>query len=185
MEIEETARRYTYTDYMSWNDGNRYELIDGVIYMMTPAPSWEHQSISGELYKQLAVFLTGKNCKVFSSPFDVRLNADSGDDNVIQPDIVVICDRSKLAGTGYNGVPDMVIEILSPSTENRDKTLKYDKYLQAGVREYWIVDPDGKTVSVNVLENGKYATSVYTEEDIAPVHVLEGCLINMGEVFGE
>ena len=183
IKVKETAQKYTYADYIKWDDDNRCELIDGVIYTMTPAPTWEHQSVSGELYKQLAIFLTGKKCKVFSAPFDVRLNADSGDDNVVQPDVVVVCDRSKLAGTGYNGVPDMIIEILSPSTSRKDKILKFNKYLQAGVREYWIVDPDYKIVSVYVLKNGKYVTAAYSDTDIIPVQVLEGCVIDMKEVF--
>ena len=176
-------QRYKYDDYCSWDDGQRWELIDGVAYAMSPGPSWEHQDISGKLYLQIANFLKGKPCKVFYAAFDVRLNADSGDDTVLQPDIVVICDRSIIGGTGCKGVPDMVAEIISPSTARRDRLVKLQIYQKAGVREYWIVDPESKTVSVHLLENGKYTISAYGDEDSAPVHVLEGCLINLAEVF--
>ena len=180
--VSEANKRYTYEDYAAWDDDVRYELIDGVAYMLA-APVWEHQSLGGEIFKQLAVFLTGKTCKAFYAPFDVRLNADQGDDTVVQPDVVVICDRSKLSKTGCIGAPDLVIEILSPSTSSRDKVLKFKKYLQAGVREYWIVDPDSKTVSVNVLDNRGYIAYAYAEDDKIFVHVLEGCVIDLKSVF--
>ena len=105
------------------------------------------------------------------------------DDTVVQPDLVVICDHSKLSGTGCVGAPDMVIEILSPSTARNDRTLKFDIYRRSGVREYWIVDPDTKTVSVHVLKSGEYVTRAYTDADSVAVHVLEGCTINLADVF--
>ena len=177
-------RHYTYADYACWPGDVRYELIDGIAYLQA-APAWEHQGISRELLLQLGNFLRGKPCKVFSAPFDVRLNASKDDDTVLQPDLVVICDRSKLSGTGCAGVPDMVIEILSPSSAGRDRFLKFNKYLQAGVREYWIVDPDSKTVSAHVLKEGEYVARAYGETDDAPVHILEGCVIHMPDVFAE
>ena len=181
--LQKEKMRYTYADYCSWNDGKRWELIDGVSYLMSPAPSWKHQDVSGHLNRLIGSFLVNKPCKVFHAPFDVRLNAAAGDDTVVQPDLVVICDRAKLSGTGCVGVPDMVIEILSPSTSSWDKVVKFNKYLEAGVREYWIVDPDSKTVSVHLLDNGRYYATNYADTDIAPVHVLEGCMINLSDVF--
>ena len=175
-------KRYTYDDYLTWDNETRCELIDGVIYMLS-APAWEHQDVGGAIFKQLANFLTGKSCKVFYAPFDVRLNADEGNDTVVQPDIVIICDRSKLIGTGCVGTPDMVVEILSPSTSTMDRVVKFNKYLQFGVREYWIVDLESKSVSAHVLENGKYTTSAYGVADTPPVHILDGCQINLSEVF--
>jgi len=174
---------YTYDDYCTWEDGERWELIDGVAYAMSPAPTWRHQKVSVKLLAQLLEFLRDKPCEVFHAPFDVRLNAEAGDDTVVQPDIVVICDRSKLSGTGCIGAPDMVIEIISPSTAKHDRILKLNVYRRAGVREYWIVDPDTKTVSVHVLENGRYYISRHSDEDTVDVTVLEGCAISLSEVF--
>ena len=186
MEALQLEEHYcTYADYRKWDDGERWELVDGKAYAMYPAPSWKHQGILGELHGQIRNYLKGKPCKVFVAPFDVRLNADAGDDTVVQPDIVVICDRTKIGGTGCVGTPDMVIEILSPSTSAHDRIIKYKLYLQYGVREYWIVDPDDKSVTAHVLDNGRYYTSAYADSDIAPVHVLEGCKINLTEVFEE
>ena len=183
MEALKLEDRYTYSDYCKWDDSERLELIDGVPYAMSPAPSWRHQDVSVGFIYQLRSFLAGKPCKVFAAPFDVRLNADAGDDTVVQPDIVVICDRSKITGTGCVGAPDMAIEILSPSTESRDTLVKFKLYMNAGVREYWIVDPDKKTVAAHVLDSGRFYVSHYSETDTAPVHVLEGCDINLSEVF--
>ena len=182
MATTQPNKHYTYADYTGWDDGVRYELIEGVPYMIN-APSWEHQFISASLITQINTFLKGHPCMVFAAPFDVRLNADKNDDTVFQPDLVVICDRSKLSGTGCMGSPDMVIEILSPSSVRHDRLVKFQHYQNAGVREYWIVDPENKIVSVHILENGKYITNAYGDTDAVPVHVLDGCQVNMGDVF--
>ena len=185
MPLLQEEQRYTYADYCTWDDNERWELIEGVPYAMSPAPAWRHQGISRELSYQLTDFLKGKPCKVFAAPFDVRLNADDEDDTVVQPDIVVICDRSKLSGTGCKGVPDMIIEILSPSTAQRDKWIKFNLYQRAGVREYWIVDPDSKMVTVHVLRDGVYTTAAYGDTGAAPVNALPGCEINLEDVFAQ
>ena len=177
------GKRYTYEDYYNWEDGIRYELIDGQAYLMEPAPGYGHQDISVQLTRIFSNYLEGKPGKVFHAPFDVRLNFDTGDNTVLQPDIVVFLDRSKLAGTGSLGAPDMVIEILSPSTSRRDRVTKYNQYLQAGVKEYWIVDPKAKTVSANILDDGRYLCTDYAKPDVAPVRILEGCMIKLAEVF--
>jgi Uma2 family endonuclease len=144
------------------------------------------------LSTQLNNFLKGKSCEanlrqgeVLAAPCDVRLNAEDGDNTVVQPDILVVCDEAKLSEKGCQGAPDLVVEILSPSSESHDKVLKFNKYLQAGVREYWIVSPDSKTVSVFVLENGKYIASAYSLEDTLPSYVLEGCMIPLADIFPE
>jgi len=176
---------YTYEDYCTWGDETRWELIHGVPYAMAPAPSSGHQDVSGNLFYKIKGFLSGKPCKIFSAPFDVRLDATGADDTVCQPDLTIICDRSKIDMKGCKGVPDMVIEIVSPSTARHDRLIKYNLYRQFGVREYWIVDPESKNVSVNLLENGRYFGMVYGETDTAPVGVLPGCEIDLQDVFAE
>ena len=140
--------------------------------------------IFGNLYRQLAIFLDDKPCEVFIAPVDVCLNAaGDGDDDVFQPDIMVVCDHEKITEKYINGAPDMVIEILSPSTAMRDRLLKFNKYQRSGVREYWIVDPDYKTVQVHILESGRYFTTSYGESSNVPVFVLEGCEISLPDVY--
>ena len=189
MEVNEAVRKYkpderfVYSDYASWDDENRYELIDGRAYMMS-APSVTHQRVLGELHRQFANFLVGKTCEVFLAPFDVCLNAKGDDDDtVVQPDIVVICDQSKLDRKRCNGAPDMVIEIVSPSSSRHDRMTKLNKYLQTGVREYWIADPDDNGVVVYILENGKYVATAYEGVASIPVTVLDGCIITLPDEF--
>jgi len=142
-----------------------------------------HQGTSFELAEQLRNFLKDKPSKAFTAPFDVRLSAQGEDDTVVQPDLLVVCERSKLDGKACNGPPDLVIEILSPSSFSRDKWLKFNLYQRSGVREYWIVDPDSGTVTVYTLEGGQYMTSAYGGAQRVPVSVLPGCEILLGEAF--
>ena len=185
MPLPRREEHYTYADYAAWDTEERYELIDGVPYLMSPAPRTKHQRITGRLYSEFDFFLRGKTCEVFIAPFDVRLNADTYDDIVVQPDITIICDKSKIDDMGCKGVPDMVVEVLSPSSARYDKVLKFDVYLKAGVREYWIVDPDSETISVHILQDGEYAVKAYGENDTIPVRVLEGCKIETQAIFSE
>ena len=191
MEVEETAKKYaqhmhyTYADYASWDDENRYELIDGEVFMMS-APSVTHQRIVREIMLQLAAFLSGKPCEVLAAPLDVCLNAKGDDDDtVVQPDIIVVCEQSKLDKKRCNGAPDLVIEVVSPSTSRHDRIRKLNKYLQAGVREFWIADPDDKSVTTHILEDGKYVVNAYEDAETVPVSVLEGCAISLPEVFAD
>jgi Uma2 family endonuclease len=177
---------YTYADWLEFNEGVRTELIDGTVYLMAP-PATVHQDIHRELFGRLFAFLKGKPCKVYSAPFGVRLfpKDDLSDDTVVEPDIVVVCDASKMDTQGCKGAPDLIIEILSPSNIRHDRIVKFQKYLAAGVREYWIVDPDNKGVEAHVLQDGGYRTMVYDETAEAPVGVLPGCVIKLAEVFAE
>ena len=175
---------YTYSDYLLWDDDKRRELIDGVPYLMS-APSRRHQKLLGKLFIQFDNLLKGKPCEVYFSPFDVRLNADTLDNTVVQPDLLIVCDKAKLNDTGCKGAPDMVVEILSPSTSRHDRILKFKTYLKSGIREYWIINPDTGILDVNILSNGNYITHPYAAEDTVPVHILEGCTINLPEVFEE
>ena len=180
--MEET--RYTYADYCRWETDDRYELIDGVPYLMSPSPNHVHQDISGKLYRVFGNHLEGKPCRVYCAPLDVRLNADSGDDTVVQPDVLVVCDKNKLDKGGVNGVPDLVIEVLSPSSRNYDSGLKLDIYLKAGVRECWIVNPEFNTVRIYIKNaDGEETVKTYEGNDIIPVGILPGFSISLKEIF--
>ena len=176
--------RYTYSDYVQWDDDVRRELIDGVPYLMAGS-NRRHQEFLGNLYDQFKAFLRGKPCKVYFAPFDVRLNPDTLDDTVVQPDLIIICDHSILDDACCKGVPYMVVEILSPSNPRYDKIIKFNRYLKAGIREYWIVDPIAQSLVVNILKDNNYITHIYTDKETAPVNVLEGCYIDLSEVFEE
>jgi Uma2 family endonuclease len=179
-------RYYTYGDWLEFDEGVRAELIGGELSMMAP-PTTNHQEVHRELFGRLFVFLQGKPCKVYSAPFAVRLfpKDDLSDDTVVEPDIAVICDRSKIDKHGCRGAPDLIIEILSPSNIRHDRIVKFQKYLAAGVREYWIVDPDNRGVEIHLLRDGGYRTMVYDETADAPVSVLPGCVIRLPEIFAE
>ncbi|MGL6174568.1 MAG: Uma2 family endonuclease, partial [Cellulosilyticaceae bacterium] len=155
MPLPQSTHKYTYADYLTWPTEERWEILDGIAYMQA-APSWQHQSISTELVTQFSMYLQGKSCKVFHAPFDLRLpestETDETSTTVLQPDIVIICDKSKLQGTGYVGTPPLIVEILSPSTARHDKLYKLNKYESAGVTEYWMIEPDLKLVSVFKLQ---------------------------------
>jgi len=190
LEVYEALRKYnqqgklfTYSDYAGWEDGNRYELIDGVVHLMS-APTADHQRVLIRLARKFADYLDDKTCEVFVAPFDVCLSGKGDNDyTVVQPDILVICDESKIDNRYCNGAPDLVVEILSPSTSRMDRIKKQNKYLQAGVREYWIADPVDKNIVVNVLENGKYVIYAYDETDIISVRVLQDCNITLSDIF--
>ena len=177
-------QQYTYADYRTWDDGERWELIDGVPYAMAPAPSETHQSVTGELFRQISNFLKEKPCKVFIAPFDVRLNAQKGDNTVVQPDVIIVCDKSKLDGKGVIGAPDFVAEVLSPSTAKKDMDIKYTAYLNAGVKEYWIIDPYNKVLMAHTLTNSNYERKPYFINDSdVPIQSLSGFTVNLTEIF--
>ena len=184
-------KRYTYADYLTWMDEKRRELYDGFIKMMSPAPSRKHQKISATLVKIWGVYLEKKNCEVYHAPSDVRLpkNKNKNDNiiyTVVQPDIYVVCDLSKLDDRGCLGAPDLIIEIVSPKNSRRDVKDKFEIYQQHGVREYWIVNPNDEYVNVFVLdEKGKFQFSgMYAGDDKIPVNIFNGDLsIDLTEVF--
>ena len=180
----------TYADYLADESNDRYELFDGEIVMQA-APSSVHQEISMELSRQFANYLIGKKCRVYHAPFDVRLFEKEGDSpkdiyTVFQPDIFVICDRNKIDNRGCKGAPDLVIEILSPSTARYDWIDKMNQYQKAGVREYWIADPQNQLVHVFLLKDGQFFPQrVYDRTETAEVNVLDGCSIDLSRVFPE
>jgi Uma2 family endonuclease len=180
--------RYTYADMQEWETkpGERWEIIDGIAYMMA-APNVDHQSISMELGTQLHIFLRDKPCRVFAAPFDVRLfpEPDDSDDTCVQPDLVVVCDSSQIAdGKACKGAPSLVIEIISPSSRSIDMLYKFNKYKDAGVREYWVIEPEAKTVHVFSLVDGQYLAKGYGVEDkTLEAGVLPGCVIDLEALF--
>jgi Uma2 family endonuclease len=184
-QVLKNKEQYTYADYLTWNDGVRYELIDGVAYALA-APSTIHQRILRKLSTTIDNFLDGKSCELFVAPYDVRLNTHTFDNMVVQPDLSVICDKLKIDERGCVGAPDLVIEILSPTTARRDLLLKFNIYLEAGVKEYWIVDPESNTVDVFIFENEKYIRNEFTiEGDKIKSNILQGIEIDLSEVFSE
>ena len=176
--------KYTYSDYALWPDSPRFELINGTAIEMV-APSQYHQGMLMELGRQFANFLKGKKCKVFLAPFDVRLNYSTNDDTVVQPDLVVLCDPAILNGKHCLGAPDLILEIISPSTARNDTVVKFELYREAGVKEYWIVEPLNRILSVHLLSNETYTTFYYGGTDVVSVNVLEDCEIELGDVFAE
>lgn len=141
--------RFTYADYVQWTGDARWELIDGGARMTSPAPGRRHQDVVLGIGAQLRAQLRGRRCRVFVAPFDVRLasedepsaEADAAIDTVVQPDVAMVCDPSKLDEAGALGAPDWIVEVLSPATTSYDRLTKRDLYERHGVREYWIVDP--------------------------------------------
>jgi Uma2 family endonuclease len=185
-------KRYTYADYLTWWDDKSRELIHGFIKMMSPAPRLGHAEVSKNIYRHFdSIVLRNKGkCKVFYAPFDVRFpkqgeTADDKIDTVVQPDICVICDLSKLDEGGCCGAPDLIVEILSPSTFKKDVTEKFNLYEESGVKEYWIVHPKDKAVTVFLLqETGKYNAGVlYELEGKVPVHLFDDYLIDLDDIF--
>ena len=181
---------FSYKDYLTWNkDNERWELINGIPYDMSPAPTRKHQGISRNLSMQLSNYLDDKECSIYAAPFDVRLpvgfQADSEIKTVVQPDISVFCDQDKLDDRGAVGAPDLIIEILSPSTAAKDLREKFSLYEKSGVKEYWIVDPANETLTVYSLDvNGKYPRGkIFAGEDKVKVGIFKDLEIKMDTVF--
>lgn len=182
------GHHYTYSDYLKFTFDEMVEIIKGKIFRMSPAPSATHQRISGRLFTIISNILWNKQCQVFSAPFDVILPVKGKDfmqsDRIVQPDIVVICDQSKIKERGCFGAPDWIIEILSPHTSKKDLQDKFDLYEESGVQEYWIIEPKNQTVEVFVLENEMYQRiTTYVQDDIAPCNVLPELSIDLKVLF--
>ncbi len=181
--------RFTYGDYLQWPDEERWELIYGEAYAMTPAPSRTHQRILLALGSQFYQQLKGKRCEVYCAPFDVRLPAGSQDDEdtdtVVQPDVVVICDPSKLDERGCKGAPDLAVEIVSPYSGAMDQKIKFALYEKAGVKQYWVVQPVEMIVMVFELgANNEYGKpTVYSKDDKIAVRLLGELEIDLQPVF--
>lgn len=191
MALPQREADYTFADYLAWDGKERIELIEGELVMQA-APSLAHQRVVRKLISALSQYLDGRKCEPIVAPFAVQLFADRRTpDNrvktVVEPDIMVVCDPEKLQKPNcVTGAPDLIIEVLSPSTRRHDRLVKFNLYWHAGVREYWIVDPIGKWVQAFLLVNGVYQqVNVGYEGDSLRVNILDDCTIDLGAVFSE
>lgn len=180
--------RYTYADYLKWPDnGERWEIIDGIAYMLT-APNVRHQRILMQLSVEFGTYLRGRQCQAFAAPFDVILpdknETEITSTNVVQPDLLVVCDRRKLDGKKCVGAPDLVIEVMSPSTVKRDIVYKYQLYERSGVREFWLIQPDYSVIQQFINEDGvfKKIGDFFHDDEMSP-HIFPDMVINLNNVF--
>ncbi|KQM77093.1 restriction endonuclease [Pedobacter sp. Leaf216] len=187
-EVDFSAQ-HSYADYMRFEFKDRLEIIKGYLFKMSSAPSRIHQKLSGRIYVSIYNALNGCKCEVYSAPFDVRLANRSLNDKevftVVQPDIVVVCDQSKLDKRGCIGAPDIVVEILSPGYNKKELVNKYEVYEEAGVKEYWIVSPSEKTFFRYILDvKGKFQpTKLLTEGEVVTTPILPGFSLDLEAVF--
>lgn len=173
-------QKWTYADYLAWDDGKRWEIIDGEAYNMSPAPTLRHQAIIGNIFALFHLFLRGKPCRPFIAPTDVVLD----NENVVQPDMIVVCDPNKRTGVNVQGAPDLVIEILSPSTSLRDRRLKKALYEHFGVTEYLIVDPVAETLDRYLLIDGRYGSpEIFDWSEPLTLQLFPDLTLNLWEVF--
>ncbi len=185
-----TPRSFTYADYQHWDDGQRWELIDGEAYAMSPAPVVDHQTVVGEVFRQVANALHGQPCKPMLSPLDVLLpvSQEANDDvtTTVQPDVLIVCDPSKIERKCVRGAPDFILEVVSPGHASYDHVRKRRRYEQAGVRELWLVDPAERVLWVYVLEEGAYrSVSVQELLGTTPLAILPQVAVHWDEVVAQ
>lgn len=180
--VKKISRKYTYSDYLTWPEGERWEIIDGEAYDMTPAPTTTHQRIVQRIGARVELFFTGKPCVPFIAPTDVVLD----DTNIVQPDVLVVCDPSKVTEANIQGAPDLVVEVLSPSTTVKDKREKKTLYERFGVREYILVHPHDEAVDRYRLVNGRYeGPDVFNWDETLTLATFPDLTLNLWEVFGK
>jgi Uma2 family endonuclease len=180
--VTEVARQRacTWTDYRSWTDDMRWEIIGGEAFAMTPAPTPRHQRIVHELDRLLGNYFAGKSCQVYPAPTDVRLT----NEDIVQPDLAVVCDPDKIKRTHIDGAPTLVVEVLSPSTAAFDRVRKLRLYAQCGVREVWIVTPYPWLAEVFVLDGDDYRlVNAYEKDGILESTVFPDLTIALADVF--
>ncbi|HTI09992.1 MAG TPA: Uma2 family endonuclease [Puia sp.] len=189
VEEPDPSYTYTYADYMRWNFLERLELLRGKIFRMG-ALNTAHQLVGGKLYNEFYNYLKGKSCQVFIAPYDIRLpiqNKKRDDEitTVVQPDVCVVCDSSKVDERGVCGAPDLVIEILSPGNSKKEVRDKYELYEEAGVKEYWVVNPTEQNLVVFLLTaEGKFGGArMYANGDRLNASSVPGFSINVTEIF--
>ncbi|MDZ7933676.1 MAG: Uma2 family endonuclease [Emticicia sp.] len=184
IEQLDLTKPYTFQDYISWKFKERVELFKGYVAKMSPALTSRHQEVCGDLHGLIWSFLRKKPCKVFLAPFDVYLPTIQGDGlTVVQPDLCVICDVSKIKKQGCIGSPDLIIEVLSLGNSRKEISNKFQIYEQAGVREYWVVFPYEQVIQQYILNNGVFQAIPISENTIKS-EILEGFELDIDAVFG-
>ncbi len=190
INLLDLSKTYSYADYLQWTFQERLELFKGKIFKMPPAPNSNHQKVSRQLLRKFLTLFQENKCQVFHAPFDVRLleNKNQKEDNkiytVVQPDICIICDETKIDERGCVGAPDLIVEILSPGNTKKEMREKYSLYEEAGVREYWIVQPSDKNFLLYILQNHKFiGLQPFTEDDIITSIISPDLKITMAELF--
>lgn len=180
---------YSYADYMRWQEG-RWEIIEGTVYDMTPAPSRLHQRISGELFARMHAYFKAGPCEIYAAPFDVRLTSkkhttDEEILTVVQPDLAVICDKNKLDDRGCLGTPDLIVEIISPDRSYHDLKIKRDIYEKSSVPEYWIFHPtDAIVLRYNMIEQDHYdKADIFSKDESLKSLLFPDLAINLAEIF--
>ncbi len=184
------SKLYSYADYFRWKLTERVELIRGMIHKMSPAPGTLHQSVSMKLSLRIGKFFENKRCKVFAAPFDVRLPEPGGPPEdrlvrtVVQPDLSVICDPSRIDSRGCVGAPDLVVEIWSPGNSRRERDEKFELYEQSGVKEYWLADPESGVIQLYTLHGRRYrGLQSFFGEDVVRSPLFPGLKFVVKEVF--
>ncbi|MBT3274006.1 MAG: Uma2 family endonuclease [Spirochaetales bacterium] len=192
LPVKKTEHAYTYGDYKTWPDDERWELIHGTAWNMSPAPSRSHQWLVVDLAAQLHAFLAGQDCELYIAPFDVFLPESSeieedSIDTVVQPDLAVICDTGKLNQRGCLGPPDLIVEIISPYTSKKDLNEKFQLYESSGVKEYWIFDPGNKSLQLFSPQDSAHYDDgrVYVIDGIAESIVLRGLKIDIEILYNK
>lgn len=176
---------YTYTDYLLWKFNEKIELLKGRILKMSPAPSRKHQEILRIINRRFDAYFYQQQCNMYFAPFDVRLpkKGETEIHTVVQPDLCVVCDESKLDERGCLGAPDLIVEILSPGNSKKEMKDKFEIYQEAGVREYWLVYPLDEMVLINVLEDGGYHTQNPIVDDWVTSRIFPELKIHTDEIF--
>jgi len=190
MGLPESEKDFTYGDYSLWPESERWELIEGIAFDMSPEPSRQHQFILTEIIGQIYNLLSESPCEVYCSPFDVRFpdyfeQKESEVSTVVQPDLVVVCDKEKLDDKGCVGAPDLVVEILSPSTMSKDLHQKFSLYEKHGVKEYWVISPGDKVLfRYKLSTEGKYfEPEIYGKSDVLNSDIINIFKIELKRVF--
>ena len=191
MVLPEDNKKYTYADYLGWENDVNAEVINGEIISMTPSPTPKHQDVVDELSAEFKMYLRGKKCMSFSAPMDVCLfaNKNTKREHItdwVQPDLLVVCDESKIGDKNIFGAPDLIVEVLSPSTARNDRLIKFHSYEKAGVKEFWIVDPYNMSVELYTLDGVTYKqTAIFGKDDLLTVGIFPELKIDLTNIFKE
>lgn len=180
-QVKHKPGYYTYRDYRCWPENERWELLDGAAYLMSPAPNWLHQEVLMEVARQLGNQLKGHRCRLAIAPLDVRLphndEADELVDTVVQPDLLIVCDARQIVADGVRGAPAWVLEVLSPGTASYDHVHKRRIYERAGVAEFWLLHPLERLLTIYRMDGTSYGAAEILEAsgkqalNCVPLHV--------------